>query len=176
MGHLHATETVMHVAARRNALVKNLKELVSLELVCHSGPPAPENVAHVKAVINYTMLRSQTVVRARAGDELTFRERGKTLKLNSAGFEKMVNGRIWLQTCEHWCCGCCQDEHGVTQRSIQVDNFVAAVIGFGLLGGYSRKEPAKSRWLSSSASLAALLLGILVHSLLPRVWRKTFGE
>ena len=65
---------------------------------------------------------------------------------------------------------------GNTTRTQQVANFCAAVVGVGMLGSTLTKSPMKSRWLSSSSTLAIVLFGFFTHNLLPRVWCKAFPD
>ena len=53
---------------------------------------------------------------------------------------------------------------------------IAAFVMLGIFGGMNNIIPQKSRWLSTAVCLAALLAGMMLHSILPRVWAKAFGE
>ncbi len=65
---------------------------------------------------------------------------------------------------------------GKTSRKTQVANFCAALIAIGIFGGVLTKDPSKSRWLSSSATLCMTLAGKFIHEILSRVWCRAFPQ
>jgi len=121
-------------------------------------------------VLQHTLLRTQGVVRGAAGeDDIRPAVRGKAVREAVPMLLSMLNGDIRMPFITHFCMGCCVDESGQTTREVQLRNVANAILNAGLLGGLCTIVPATSRWQSTSSSLSMLLVGILFHSILPRV-------
>ena len=170
VGHLHATQSVLSIAARREAIIKAMEALVDVELEVLPGPPPPEDAAYMEELLRHTTLREQKLVRGRAGHELHPERRGKVIRESIPAFKAMANGNLRRPKCQHYEQGCCLDAEGRFSRAIAVNNFVAALLGVGILLENSGGVASKARWLSSSLVLASILLGFLTHSILPRSW------
>jgi len=178
VGHGHAFVSVVKVNGRAQQLLQAGRQIISRELVCLAGEPPPEYKVQLETCIENTFMRQARLVRGcisadPCDADIQF---CKSLEVSLPAFRKMCNGNLCIGKCSHYCQGCCVDEHGVTQRDIQVTNFFSAVVAVGLFGGLNSSTPATSRWLSTAIVLALVLAGCTVFGLLPRAWRLAFGE
>ncbi|CAK0877216.1 unnamed protein product [Prorocentrum cordatum] len=174
VGHVHAVETVKRVQGRREMLLRALRELVDEELLVHPGAPPAEFVEHSRNIVNMTLRRDVDFVRSRREDHEG--KRGCTVLENIPGFLAIANGDPRCPRCSRWCQGCCLDESGVFSRDAAVSNVVAAFVQVGIFGGMLNVIPAAGRWHTCGRALAVQTYGILFFNILPRAWRKAFGE
>ena len=188
VGNVHAVFTVLTVDGRRDALVRNLRELVAEELEIIDGDPPDALKRHNEALIQQTLVRADVVIKARSGRRSEHppppqadqpRQRHRKSRgvrgQSQAGAARrlliMVNGDTTRSRCQHFENGCCVDASGAPgTREVIVENFVTAVLEAGLLGHRSSRAPARNRWLTCYECLSLISAGMLLHRLLPRVW------
>ena len=178
VGHTHACQFVLGIQNRRSTLIGALRQLLQGELRCLVGVPPVSYRQYSELVVKNTLMRRQSVVRARSGDvdDLQLARRGKSTRDAIPDLLDMLNGDIREEIAVHFCSGCCQDADGRTTREAQVSNVMAAILDAGLLGGVGHVVPTKSLWLSTSLSLSMLLAGMVFHNILPRVWARAFAQ
>ncbi len=123
VGHVHACSFVMSLASRRQQLQEALEEVVSIELKSIPGQAPPECREWSREVLKHTALARTELVRA-AVDEDGIAPPGRNMKTEQVVVPQLLeflNGDIRSDQIEHYCRGCCQDEHGVTTRESQVN-------------------------------------------------------
>ena len=188
VGKVHAVFTVLTVDGRRDALVRNLRELVAEELEIIHGDPPDALKQHNEALIQQTLVRTDALIKARCGRQSEHpppprahhqprqrprKGRGVRGKSQAGAARRliiMVNGDTTRSRCQHFENGCCVDASGApATREVIVENFVTAVLEAGLLGHRSSRAPASNRWLTCSECLSLISAGMLLHRLLPRV-------
>ena len=174
VGNVHAVSVVMHVDHRVRQLLGALQHLAQTELQVFAGPPPPENVHHTRAVLQTTVMRARSVVRARAGTEFVCEEDDGELAKHFRPVEQLLNGDIRRPVVQHFCVGCCAHD-GRTTRAAQIENVVVA-LSLIFVALSQQAKPAANRWLSTSACLAYICVGFMFNSILPRCWHLAFGE
>ena len=181
VGNTHAFALVTGITQRRQQLIDAASSLLEEELYVHPGAPPPEHNDDMDKLVENTFSRQGRVVRgsvsSRAGDDKTEESGTRALEQALPGFRKIVNGKLTKGRCEHHCNGCCINPlTGRADRETAVKNYLAALLSVGIFGGVGMSTPAMSRWLSTSAVLAVITAGVLVHGILPRAWQRAFGK
>jgi hypothetical protein len=153
-----------------------LARIVELDLEIVEGDPPAEYVSHLAAVLDSTLVRSQKLLRARAGDEGSKIGRGKSIIESLPAVKKFVNGDTRRPKPTHFCNGCCVGASGSSERNVSVRNFISALSATPIFGGVHSGKPAKSRWFSTTFFMSMVLAGMLIHDLFPRSWRLAFSQ
>lgn len=175
VGHVHAIQTVENVYNQRLKLHGAIAHIVNAELEIFPGAPPQEYVEHTEAIITNTITRKVALVRAHCNDQGAGRY--QTLIEAAKPVKVMANGDIRRHVCSHYCSGrCCKPAPGVSLRTTQVQNFLAAMLGSGMFGGVDSSIAAVSRWLSATMGCSLQFGGVAFFGLLPRGWRLAFGE
>ena len=127
-----------------------------------------------KSLLDHTLLRRVTSVRSRCFTRPS--KRGKRLVDGAKPLSSMANGDLRLSVCEHYENGCCLGPDGHFDRAVCVANFISALVFSGIFGLVTSDNPSANRWLTCMETLGMIVLGMLLHLILPRSWRLAFGE
>ena len=153
------------------------RHVLSSTLNCTAGVAPPKFDEQSTFIFENLLYRKTEHIRSEAASEgILSSRRGSVARASEHAFRTYINGDKTLDTPWHWCNGCCIDPStGVTTRTQQVENFLAALACVGLFGGSLwAQAPSKARWLSSSTVLCVVVCGLLVHVLLRKVWEVAF--
>ena len=126
VGNLHAASVVMHLEHRVRQLHGALRHLFESKLQAFAGPAPQEHVEHTQAVLQTTVMRARTMIRARAGSDFAGGEDEGELALQFRPLADLLNMDIRRPVVQHYCTGCCTGNDGATTRERQVKNVVAA--------------------------------------------------
>ena len=130
VGHLHAVQTVGSINQRRNQLMGAARHVLSSTLHCTAGVAPPKFDEQSTFILENFLYRKTEHIRSEAASEgILSSRRGSVARASEHGFRTYINGDKTLDTPWHWCNGCCIDPStGVTTRTQQVENFLAALV------------------------------------------------
>jgi hypothetical protein len=166
---------VAQIPSHYARLVRVLRDLVEEELLVFPGHPDESWAQHSKAIVEHTLLRTQTFIRGRlAGGVSLFRPaRGEECAARSEKLCRILNYDARVNRIGHCCTGrdCCPGG-----RAESVEKVTAAIVESGLLLGCTNSRTSTTRWGSSLNTLSDECAGMLFHSILPRTMARAFSH
>ena len=179
VGHCHAVWTVTHSPAHFDKLSGVVRDTVAEDFDWLPGPAPVDHSAHLRAIFEHTILRrldhtAGSLIKEVATDNIE----GEGSDSEDGIWNRRRQGvALCLKFCQsdprgtrivHYCLGCC------SSREEALDNTTAAIMQAGLIKGFSSITPSKGRHGSTTEALGEQSAGMMVYSILPRVFQKAF--
>ena len=184
IGDCHAVFLVTRHPSRKDALARAARELIEGQFDWLPGPPPdPHWAAHADSILQHTLLRTQSRVRGvlcrplhgevdadadGVVDEIGTSRPDQRRDAIAAILKYCNDDPRSLGRFRHFCNGCCASYEEAR------DNYVAAVIGGGLLGGLVSQTPSKGRHGSATEALGEQAAGDMFFGILRRSFNKAF--
>ena len=179
VGHCHAVHVVTRNPSQREKLRGVLRAAIYPDFEWLPGPPPVDHSAHLKAILEHTILRRldhttgsllKECIDDRANSEV---EGDGEVNQN----RRRCGVQLCLKFCQsdprgskiiHYCVGCC------SSREEALDNTTAAIEQAGLIRGFSSVTPSKGRHGSTTEALGEQSGGIMCYDVLPRTFQKCY--
>lgn len=177
LGDVYSAKFVSHLSSHYNSLCRALDGVLSEVRIVERRHVSDQDFElwqrHARRAVEHTILRKASYARGRLACQdhsLDVPAAGEArLRELSDKLIALFNGDWRKQEIIHVENGCCSSRDETTRCMAQV------VVEAGILLGHSAL-PAKSRWGTMTQSCAEVSLGLLLHGILPRVFRRVFSN